>query len=299
MWLLRETRKAIQEHRKYPALAVLIFIFVLMIFSQIYRVGMHELKYGVHIPEEEKARIKARIKRASELRALYQNTTPTIHRTVSEVEGIYLERIRQRSRTDWDDPLWPDAGLPDERTGEEYIRTFLSTEYAHRDRYDKPEPITPERRGLVGLKLARGVDITPEDRPGYRYVDAPDEQTGEVMRYSLDDVGRLLKVPATPPYPQYSVTFDSPLVLEERAKFPPMAHTTLRVKERQTGEVLGEVTMYAVVNEFLDTPPLEQGKWTGKQWHSAQHYPALGEPFHITGYKTRLFVDRILQPAGW
>lgn len=232
-----------------------------------------------------------------EYRSLCASAGPVFHKRLNDIEGIYLQKLRQRPEGAWWDPLWPDAGLPNEYTGEEYIRSFLSTEYAPRGKDWQPIPITPDRRGLVGLKLARDQSVTPADHPGYLYVDAPDSVSGEVMRYSLNESGELLKEKAFAPFPRYAVTFVNQL--DDGYRSRAIASTTISVVDRMAGELLAELTVYTSGGSRLLRLKPERYAWSSGPWGNSIPCPNIGGAEWRAGYRTRLFVTMVLKPVGW
>lgn len=281
--------KSMIDIRKSPALALVMVAPVAFVSWEAYRKA-HEL-YGFLLNE-------AGTKSSSiDYDSLCSGGGPVFYRKIDAVEGVYLPELRSRPEHAWWDPLWPDAGLPNEYAGDEYIRSFLSTEYAHRDKDWQPIPITLERRGLVGLKLAREQDVTPADQPGYLYVDVPDPVSGEIMRYSLGKTGELLKRKALPPYPRYAVTFVNPVNPEYRSQA--LASTSIRVVDRETDDLLAEWTVYSRTGLQLLRLRPEMYAWSFGPWGNGMPCPNVGGAEWRSGYRTRLFATMVLKPVGW
>jgi hypothetical protein len=139
-------------------------------------------------------------------------------------------------------------------------------------------------------------DLRPIDRPGYRYVDVLDEKDGKRYRYTLVEKPRpaskigwvdivLDKIPAPDPVPRYAVTYEDQVVPEERALL--LASSKVKVIDRQTNEVLGEMTRYA----WSAGAPTSANP---SPWLSAYSCP---KSKGLSGYATRMFVDQVLIPA--
>ncbi len=122
--------------------------------------------------EEEKKAALAR-----KARALYEEKCRTvagekIYRTVLDVEGIVLLKVRpEAGGREWADLMWPGAAFALESRADEYITTFLGYEQSSREGV----PVTPDRRGYINTNY---VPENASNLPGYRYVDVIDEKDG-------------------------------------------------------------------------------------------------------------------------
>lgn len=238
--------------------------------------------------------IQERVQRG---RALFDEKCRTvagekIYKTVPDVEGVLLLKVRpQAGEREWADRMWPGAAFAAEASGDSYLNIFLGTE--------TPLGDTPfsQSRGLI--RPLASEHIGPIDRPGYRYVDVLDDKDGKRYRYS----GRweepwqtdksylkgyikfyLDKTPAPDPAPRYSVTYEDHVIPEERALW--LASSTVKVIDRQTNEVLGEMTRYA----WSAGAPTSANP---SPWLSAYACP---KSKGLSGYVTRYFVDQVLIP---
>jgi hypothetical protein len=246
----------------------------------------------------------AKIKEAE---AVYKEKCSTvaglkIHKTVPDVEGILLMKIRpMRSDRELADPNWPGGAFGEEFTGDEYIMSFLG--------YERPvfgATITAEQRGHVNT------DKRPGSRPGYRWVDVVDEKDGKRYRYTLVkkitgtldttavnvrielaknpnmdlNIYRIVldRQPAPDPAPRYGVTFEDHVIPEDRVLW--LASSTVKAIDLKTNEVLGELTRYAI--SYIHQP-VRSMPWLN---HHVCPYAPGG-----SGTTTRLTVDQILIPA--
>jgi hypothetical protein len=223
-----------------------------------------------------------------------------IYKTVRDVEGVLLLKIRPRPRgNELSDKMWPGAAFAIEATGDGFIKTFLGYEYGGHTLNGTPTPVTPQYRGHIFSN--------PGGIPGYRWVEVIDEKDGKRYRYteSIKEVTHtqsitiggdgktqfkakefvLDHVPVPGPEPRYAVTYEDHVIPEERALW--LASSTVKVLDRQTGEVLGEMTRYAwsagAPTSYNPTP-----------WLTAYKCPG-----HARGASaaTRKFVDQVLIPA--
>jgi hypothetical protein len=243
----------------------------------------------------------------AEAKAYYENKCATvaglkIHKTVSDVEGILLMKVRpMRSDRELADPNWAGAAFGEEFAGDSYIRSFLG--------YENPAlapTVTKDRRGHIN------VESRPGSRPGYRWVDVVDEKDGKRYRYTLvkkitgtlDTTAvnvriELAKNPnmdlniyrivldrqaAPDPAPRYGVTFEDHVIPEERAMW--VASSTVKAVDLKTNEVLGELTRYAI--SYIHRP-VHSMPWLN-------HYVCPSSPGG-DGTTTRQTIDQILIPA--
>ena len=210
-----------------------------------------------------------------------------IHRTVEDVEGVYLLKLRPGpinygAQYRMDDPYGYDL------TGDGYIRTFLRA------------------RNEEGFLEAMQVG-------GYRYVDADDPNDGQRYRYTgrMKVVGKqdvnargvqielakdpnydlniyafgLDRVVAPDPAPRYGVTYDDISTKEDRDHW--IAGSSLKVIDLKTGEVMAERIGY-----MIDPG---QGNDSGGRapWLLAKR---TGCPYPPDFGQTRNFVEKTLKP---
>ena len=157
-----------------------------------------------------------------------------IHKTVENVEGVYLLKIRSttnhRDQFELDDPYGHDS------MDDMYILNFLRGFY-----HQRPfEPVAGEPPQL-GYSYVEAQD--PQDRKRYRYTGRLEEpwQTNKsylrgYMRFVLD------KAPATGTAPRYGVTYDDISTREEREYW--IAGSSLKVIDLQANEVIAERVGY-------------------------------------------------------
>jgi hypothetical protein len=192
---------------------------------------------------------------------------------VEDVDGILLLNVRDSDvAANRANPLWADAALPDEATGERYIRNFLYWEH--------PSPGSP--RGILS-ELSTGRAATFR---GYRFVDVkrPD---GSVLRYRLKRPGapELVSEPVAGQPARYAVGFVNRVDPRERVHW--VAGTTIFVTDTITGETLAQRESYSF------EPGLGNRSGFRSPWGFAVTCPAW------RGWdsgRTRFFVDRILRP---
>jgi hypothetical protein len=234
----------------------------------------------------------ARVEKAKEMMAeRCKRSGEKIYKTVSDVEGIFLMKVRPKginygNQFELDDPYGRDLG------GDGYIGSFLSS------RFGEPKPD----------------EVEAEQARTYRYVEAEDPTDGQRYRYtgSVREVTRkssiliggdgkefktrdwvLDKVPAPGNAPRYGVTYEDISTREEREYW--IAGSSLRVVDLETGETLAQRIGYMV--------DLWQGDRTGGRspWLLAASVacPAFaGRPaFSSQIDQTRRFVLRALIPS--
>jgi len=216
-----------------------------------------------------------------------------IYKTVPEVEGVLLMKVRPRvGDREWADRMWPGAAFALEATADDFVNTFLGYEHSSH----RTEPVKPSYRGYIGTDYQPD---NPSNLPGYRYVDVIDEKDDKRYRFSgrWEEPWRkdksylkgyikfyLDKTPTSDPTPRYAVTYEDHVVPEERALW--LASSTIKVIDSQTGEVLGEMTRYAW---SAGAPSLANPS----PWLTAYKCP--GHPVGANA-ATRKFVDQVLLP---
>jgi hypothetical protein len=222
-----------------------------------------------------------------------------IYKTVENVEGIYLMKIRPeainlKDQFKLDDPYGSDIG------GDRYIANFLRGFYP---------PIFP---------VASGVP----PRAGYRYVEAVDAKDGLRYRYTggikeVTHTSSVLvggdgkttfktkdfvvdRVPALGPAPRYAVTFDDLSTREERDYW--IAGSSLRVIDLQAREVIAERVGY-MMDSAQGSQAGGRSPWLLAANHACPGFersplwpvpPGRGSTAQIS--QTIDFVEKILKP---
>jgi hypothetical protein len=259
---------------------------------------------------DKAAQRAAYLEKIAKAEAIYNNAckniaVPKVYKTVPDVEGILLMKVRpMRSDRELADPNWPGAAFGREAYADDYISSFLG--YEHSIMGDAP--FTLEHRGYIGP------DKRPGSRPGYRWVDVVDEKDGKRYRYTLVKkiVGKLdttavnvrielaknpnmdLNIyrivldrqPAPDPAPRYGVTFEDHVIPEERALW--LASSTVKVLDLRTNQMLGEMPRYAM--SYVHIPSSSNpGPWISA-------YVCPGD-YAGASAATRKFVDQVLIPV--
>jgi len=245
----------------------------------------------------ERARHDARLAKAE---AMFQERCKTagekIHRTVNNVEGVFLLKVRPEeinygNQFAMDDPYGRDLG------GEGYIKNFLLGRNA---------------RGSL-------VDINPV-RNGYRYVEVVDLKDGRRYRYTgvvrvvgkqdatAHNIQAELKrnpnydlniyafvldktiAPTTPP--RYGVTYDDISTREERDYW--IAGGSLKVIDLEANEVIAERIGYMMDRQQGDRSG-GRSPWLLAARNACPAFPVTpgGQPFKMD--QTRDFVEKVLR----
>ena len=196
----------------------------------------------------QSARVKAQQDQAKERLATAQvmfneyckKAGVTIHRTVDDVEGIFLMKIRNSrnhgNQFRLDDPYGKDL------QGDAYIGMFLRGNYEANRGKGKPIKGAPPRP--KGYSYIEAID--PKDGKRYRYTGSMQdvEKTSSIIgggdgrrkfivrEYTLD------KTPAPGKRPRYGLTYDDISTHKDREYW--IAGSSLRVIDLETNEVIAE-----------------------------------------------------------
>ena len=172
-----------------------------------------------------------------------------IHRTVEDVEGIFLMKLRPQG-VNFDEQYMLDDPYGKDLLGDGYMKSFLRGSFKADMRF--PPEFTPPK----GYVYVEAVDS--KDGVRYRYTgsvkatrkmdaSAPNVQL-EVRRnpnFDLNIYDYILeRTPSNAPRPRYGVTYDDISTREERDYW--IAGSSLRVVDLQTNEVLAERIGYMV-----------------------------------------------------
>lgn len=159
-----------------------------------------------------------------------------IHRTVDDVEGVYLLKVRSKSinygnQFELDDPYGHDLG------GDGYVETFVRGE----SQFRSSAAVRSGKPPQLGYAFAETVDV--KDGQRYRYTGRLEEPWQRdksflkgYIRFVLD------KAPAPGPPPHYGVTYDDISTREEREYW--IAGSSLKVIDLRTNEVIAERVGY-------------------------------------------------------
>ena len=220
-----------------------------------------------------------------------------IHRTVDNVEGIFLMKLRpeginRENQFAMDDPYGSDSG------GEAYLKGFFLQSYLSANRYASAEMTEYIRANYIGYRYIEAND--PKDGKRYRYtgrIDQPwlrDKRYGEWVREFVLD-----KVPVSGAPPRYGVTYDDISTREEREYW--IAGSSLKVIDLKTTEVIAERIGY-MMDRGQGNDSGGRGPWLMAASNACPRFgsekPAIqGLPgFSQQHGQTRTFVVKALKP---
>lgn len=216
-----------------------------------------------------------------------------IYRTVDDVDAVLLLKVRPTLEfKDQADPMLPGAAMAGEAFGDAYIESFLGVE--NRDRgYGKGGRGTISGPAGTDFPRYRYVDIIdPNDGQRYRYSYVKDGSTGQISSgaQGMGDSSRLVRRIADGLAPRYAVDYEDIVNREDRKLW--IAGTTIRVRDQQSGEILGEYTTY-LMDGGMGTTDGTRAPWSHAS-HSRFRCPQIDG---ATSTHTRYFVDGVLKPA--
>jgi len=252
---------------------------------------------ALEAPQQRKEREAAQ-QRLARAQALFAERCKTagvvIHRTFMDVEGIQLLKLRPELEfADWRyfDPMWEEAGLADELSGESFFKQFLMSEFRQKNE--------PEKRGRLGPpEFEPGPHLIPGMR-GYRFVEHLDPRSGMRERISLPwdpsnpNWTRELKrepSPAAVP-PRYALDLEYLLDPEDRNYW--VAGSVMKIIDQETGEVIARRTSF-VVDYGFGHASMGRLPWSHAASRRTQSCPeAISSE---TGMEIRAFADSTLIP---
>ena len=189
-----------------------------------------------------------------------------IYRTVDNVDGIMLLKIRQRTIEDLNNPMFENAAIAGiESSKGTYIGSFLHN-----------RAISKGRRGYLF------VDVLKEDGSISRYLDYKghddiDEERDGVIK-NPSDLAR------------YAVTYENNVDPELRKYW--VAGITIKIIDRQTDELLAEKTIFSF-EPGLGSKAIGRMPWT--DWR-VEHCPELMRR-DVDHNPTQLFAIQVLKPT--
>ncbi|MBF9264125.1 hypothetical protein [Paracidovorax cattleyae] len=178
-----------------------------------------------------------------------------IHRTVEDVEGVFLMKLRPKGVNDGNQYEMDDPYGSDLMGGDGYILSFLKGYFRATTKQGPNRPVDAPL-DPVGYTYVEAVD--PVDGVKYRFtgsiratrkmkVDAPNVQL-ELRRNPNFDINIyeyvLERVPSNAPRPRYGVTYEDISTREERDYW--IAGSSLKVIDLKTNEVIAERVGYMV-----------------------------------------------------
>lgn len=205
-----------------------------------------------------------------------------IYRTVDNVDGIMLLKVRYSEYKHANDPMWENAAMYKESTNGFYIHSFFEDKLIDNNGNIY---ISDNQKTYVGGKLRKNEKYTYFN--GYQFVDVQ-KKDGRIIRYSgkltSDEIYDKTEPTLSPKIPaRYAVTFENDVDPKLRKYW--VAGTTIKIIDRQTNELLAEKTIFAF-------EPGQGSTVTERQpWAFAQYCPEMK-----TDTETRIFVDKVLQP---
>lgn len=229
-------------------------------------------------------------------KALFEERCKTagvvIHRTVADVDGIELTKVRQPipwGGKEYFDPMFPEAAMAGEVRGDDFIKQFLMYEYR--------ATFAPQTRGQLGPPTAVHLHQLLPPKPGYRFVEVSER---EGLRYRYSPVwtagqsnwvdGQHKREPVQSSSTRYALDYEDLVDPADRAYW--VAGTKLRVIDKRDGEVIAELT------RFVFDPGFGGGSMGRWPWSHAATSGS-GECPNVVGikqYVSRTFVDTVLIP---
>ena len=216
-----------------------------------------------------------------------------IYRTVDNVEGVYLLKLRPSqnfaAQFVFNDPYGLDF------FGDAYIRSFLKGHYSA-NRTEPPIAGSPPRP--IGYSYVEAID--PKDGKRYHYTGRLEEPWQYNKAHLKGDIRFVMdKTLATGEPPRYGVTYDDISTHEEREYW--IAGSSLKVIDLRTNEVIGERVGY-MMDPGQGSRGGGRGPWLEATDHACpsfmtnpNHLP--GPAFAATDYQTDLFVEKVLRPT--
>lgn len=218
-----------------------------------------------------------------------------IHRTVKDVEGIAIDKVRPKldyADKRYFDPMWPEAAMATEARGDDYIKQFMLSEIS-------PHVREPSRRGDL---FTPNADVSGDTPPrhlmrGYRFVDFSDSSDGLRYRFTLPAhpsarAGQtpLKREPLKAAPARYLLDFEDLVDPVDRIYW--VAGTKLRVIDQKNGEVLAELTRF-VIEPGFGSDVTGRWPWQIPNGSYSMHCPKLNIP---PSPYARYFVDTVLIP---
>ncbi len=247
---------------------------------------------GPRVNQPSERQVKAQVMFAERCKTAGEK----IYKTVDNVEGIYLMKLRPNGRN-FGDQFKLDDPYGHDSTGDMYLLNFLKGFYHQRAK--APILGDPPR---IGYSYVEAQD--PKDGQRYRYTGRFEQPwltnknySESYMRFVLD------KVPAPDQAPRFGVTYDDISTREEREYW--IAGSSLKVVDLQTNEVIAERLGY-MVDWAQGSKAGQRSPWLfaadnacpGFQWNP--NFPITSSTGGGSGEQpgqTITFVEKVLKPS--
>lgn len=237
--------------------------------------------------------------RYAKAKALFEERCKTagvvIHRTVRDVEGIELTKVRQPvpwGGKEYFDPMWAEAAMAGQVKGDDYLKQFLVSEFFQAN--------LPEARGKLFTPTQERLrdPVFSAVRKGYGFVEYLDAKDKQRYRCTPDwsaqhpnwVPGQHQCEPVTKSGTRYALDFEDIVNPADRQLW--VSGTRLKVVDKQSGELIATYT------KFIWDPGFgvsTTGRWP---WVHAdignRNCPYV--PNTPTGKDARYFVDTVLIP---
>ena len=241
---------------------------------------------------------KASKERYAKAKALFEERCKTagvvIHRTVTDVEGIELTKVRQPvpwGGREYFDPMWTEAAMGGEVRGDDYLKQFLMSEYLQHQ--------APGARGQLGPPSSEMAQQSAGTRKGYGFVEYVD--TSDKQRYRCTPVwwpprpnwvqGQHSCEPIIHSGTRYALDYEDIVDPVDRQHW--IAGTTLKVIDKQSGEVMATLTKF-VWDPGFGVSTTGRWPWQHADGRSDRNCPRTS--LMPTGKNSRYFVDTVLNP---
>jgi hypothetical protein len=235
-----------------------------------------------------------------------KNAGVKIARTVDDVEGVFLLKVRPESEeTNYADQFRMNDPYGHDSAGDWFIKKFFLETYLFANRYASAKMTAFIRDNYKGYRWVEAID--PKDGKRYRYTGAikavgKQDVTAynvqvELKRnpnYDLNIYNFVLeKSPATGEPPRYGVTYDDISTREEREYW--IAGSSLKVVDSKTGEVIAERIGY-MMDWAQGSRAGGRSPWLLAADNACPAFPGTPSSHAEQNDQTRYFVVRVLKP---
>lgn len=246
-----------------------------------------------------KAQQTAALEKYAKAKALFEERCKmagvVIKRTVKDVEGIELTKIRQPipwGGKEYFDPMFAGAAMAGEMQGEYFVKQFLMSEFKSTESIQQRGPLAPPTR-----KVEQGMRAP---LAGYRFVELVDATTKSRRRCELELKPGEHSWEKTPLHCEPVATSATRFALDYLDFVDPgdrslwVAGTKLSVRDKDTGEVIAEYIKY-VWDPGFGEDATGRWPWQHADGRSDRNCPTFqNRPIGTDG---RYFVDTVLVPA--